>query len=65
MPEKNDSEFSKQADEAQRGFVAEFLDFLLNNKKWWLTPIILVLLLLGLFIVLGGSAAGPFVYTLF
>lgn len=59
------NDFSEQADEAQRGFFAEFLDFLLNNKKWWLTPIILVLLLLGLFIVLGGSAAGPFVYTLF
>ena len=59
------NDFSEQADEAQRGFFAEFLDFLLNNKKWWLTPIVLVLLLLGLFIVLGGSAAGPFIYTLF
>lgn len=65
MSDKNDSDFSKQADEVQRGFFAEFLDFLLHNKKWWLTPIILVLLLLGLFIVLGGSAAGPFIYTLF
>jgi len=61
----NAKDFSKQADEAQIGFFAEFLDFLLHNKKWWLTPIILVLLLLGLFIVLGGSAAGPFIYTLF
>ena len=61
----NGKDFSEQAGETQRGFFGEFLDFLLHNKKWWLTPIVLVLLLLGLFIVLGGSAAGPFVYTLF
>ena len=65
MPKDDKNDFSQQADESQRGFFAEFLDFLLNNKKWWLTPIVLVLLLLGLFIVLGGSAAGPFIYTLF
>jgi hypothetical protein len=58
-------DFAAQADAAPRGFIGEFVDFLLNNKKWWLTPIILVLLLLGLFIILGGSAAGPFIYTLF
>ena len=44
---------------------AEFVDFLLHNKKWWLTPIIIVLLLLALLIVLGGSAAAPFIYALF
>ncbi len=63
--DSKNTDFSQQAGESQRGFFAEFLDFLLNNKKWWLTPIVLVLLLLGLFIVLGGSAAGPFIYTLF
>jgi len=63
--DKNGKELTEMAEEAPMGFFAEFIDFLLHNKKWWLTPIILVLLLLGLFIVLGGSAAGPFVYTLF
>ena len=62
---KKRTDFTEKAQEAQMGFLAEFVEFLLHNKKWWLTPIILVLLLLGLFIVLGGGAAGPFIYTLF
>lgn len=59
------SEFEREADAPQRGLLAEFLDFLLNNKKWWLTPIIIVLLLVALLVVLSGSAAAPFIYTLF
>ena len=59
------SDFSKQAEVAQQGLVAEFVDYLRQNKKWWVTPIIVVLLLVGLLIVLGGTAAAPFIYTLF
>jgi hypothetical protein len=40
-------------------------DFLRYNKKWWLSPIILVLLLVGAVIILGGTSAAPFIYTLF
>ena len=58
-------EFAREADTAPPGIVREFGDFLLNNKKWWLTPIILVLLLFGLLIILAGSGAAPFIYTLF
>ncbi|MAE66217.1 MAG: hypothetical protein CMJ18_18255 [Phycisphaeraceae bacterium] len=43
----------------------EFWDFLAYNKKWWLAPIIVTLLLVGLFVILGGTAAAPFIYTLF
>ena len=59
------SEFAREADTAPPGIVREFGDFLLNNKKWWLTPIIHVLLLFGLLIILAGSGAAPFIYTLF
>ncbi|MCD4750571.1 MAG: DUF5989 family protein [Thermoanaerobaculales bacterium] len=59
------SDFEREAEGAQIGFLAEFWDFLKNNKKWWLTPIIVVLLLVTLLIVLSGSAAAPFIYTLF
>jgi len=45
--------------------VAEFWDFLKARKKWWLFPIILMLLLAGTLIVLGQTAAAPFIYTLF
>ncbi len=51
--------------QADQSFVKELWLFLMTNKKWWLTPMILVLLLVGALVVLGGSSAAPFVYTLF
>jgi hypothetical protein len=59
------SDFASAADQKQAGFLAEMWEFIANNKKWWLTPIILVLLAFGLLIALGGTAAAPFIYTLF
>lgn len=61
----SESEFARKAVEKSPGLVAEFWDFLKHNKKWWLTPIVLALLLLGLLVLLGGSSAAPFIYTLF
>lgn len=58
------SDFSQIADEQDPGLLAEFWDFLIHNKKWWLTPIILVLLLMGVLVMLSGTAAAPFIYTL-
>lgn len=57
--------FTRQAEEARPGAVRELVAFIRDNKKWWLTPIIVVLLLVGVLIVLGGTAAAPFIYTLF
>ena len=63
--DRNDpTEFSKIAEEQEPGLIAEFWDFLVHNKKWWLTPIIVVLLLMGLLVMLSGTAAAPFIYTL-
>ncbi len=59
------NDFERQAEEAQPGLVAEFLDFLKHSKKWWLTPIIVVLLLIGFLIFLSGTAAAPFIYSIF
>ncbi len=39
--------------------------FLIENKKWWLLPIVLSMLLVSLLVVVAGSGAGPFLYTLF
>ncbi len=64
-PDDKNSDFEREASEPQQGVVREFLDFLMHNKKWWLSPIILVLLLVTVLIVLSGSAAAPFIYTLF
>ena len=39
--------------------------YLWANKKWWLLPIILALLLLTALVIISGTGAGPFVYTLY
>ncbi len=62
-PKKDD--FSAQAKEGRISLVREFADFLKENKKWWLLPIIVSVLGLGVLVMLGGSAAAPFIYTLF
>lgn len=61
--EKN--EFEVGAGRVSESLLGELWLFLRDNKKWWLLPIILVLLFLGVLIMLSGSAAAPFVYTLF
>jgi len=65
--EKENQEDRSAFEEAasEKGLVAEFWEFLMDNKKFWLVPIILVLMLLGLLIVFSGSSAAPFIYTLF
>ncbi len=62
--QRDEDDFASQAEQSEPGIVAEFCDFLLHNKKWWLTPIILVLLAMGVLIMLSGTAAAPFIYTL-
>jgi hypothetical protein len=60
------SKFEEAAREGQRsGFVSEFVYFLKTSKKWWLLPIVVVILLLGVLVLLSGTAAAPFIYTLF
>lgn len=47
------------------GLMGEVWAFLVQTRKWWLTPILILLVLLGVLIVLGGTGAAPFIYTLF
>lgn len=71
MADKNENpgkgDFAKQAGsrDGGGGLVSEFWDFLKDNKKWWLAPIVISILGLGLLVLLGGTAAAPFIYTLF
>jgi hypothetical protein len=51
--------------EERVSLAAEFWDFIKHNKKYWLLPIIIVILGLGVLVLLSGSAAAPFIYTLF
>jgi hypothetical protein len=61
----SEAEFRRAAEGRPTGFFSEFWFFLRHNRRWWLTPVLLMLLLLGVFVVLGGSGAAPFIYTLF
>lgn len=50
----------------QLPIVAEYLRFLMKEKKYWMIPIMLLLLLIGtLVILLEGSAVAPFIYAIF
>jgi hypothetical protein len=56
----------EQANSArQTGLVAEFLLLLKHNRKYWLIPLLVALVVLGTLLILGGTAAAPFIYTLF
>jgi hypothetical protein len=56
---------SRAAEAPEPSLFMELVDFVVHNKAWWLTPIILVLSLVGLFLVLAGTGAGPFIYSFF
>ena len=58
-------EFARHAEARDESQLAEMLAFLKEEKKWFLAPLIFILLLAGVFLVLGGSAAAPFIYALF
>ncbi len=65
MSDQDAKDFIAEAKEERSGLVGEFTDFLRENKKWWLAPIIVSILALGALVLLGGTAAAPFIYTLF
>ncbi len=62
--ESRNDDFAAQASEGRSSLAGEFTDFLKENKKWWLAPILVAILGLGLLVLLGGTAAAPFIYTL-
>ena len=59
------SVFEKESGSQRTVIMIELWDFLKYNKKRWLLPILVLLALLSAMIIIGGSAAGPFIYTLF
>ena len=61
----SDDFVAQAAERSGGGLLSEFWAFLKENKKWWLAPIIISIVGLGLLVMLGGTAAAPFIYTLF
>lgn len=59
-------DFQKLAEtERQTNVLAEFWLFLGQTKKWWLLPILVVVLAFAVLVIFSGTAAAPFIYTLF
>lgn len=59
-------EFENATKEYRRSSLgAELFGFLKQTRKWWLLPIVLALVLFGVLVFLSGTAAAPFIYTLF
>ena len=49
----------------ESSFVAELWGLIRQQRKYWLIPVVTVLLLFGVLVLLSGTAAAPFIYTLF
>jgi hypothetical protein len=65
MSNEPSNDFERLSSTQSTSLIGEFFQFLGQNKKWWMLPILLVMLLLGILIFLSGTAAAPFIYTLF
>ena len=65
MTDQKKTSFEEAGAEKDPSLIRQFFEMLKGNKKYWLLPIILMLVVLGIMIVLGSSAAAPFIYTLF
>jgi len=53
------------ASKHRTGTLVEVWRFLGQTKKWWLLPMVVILVLFGLLVWLSGTAAAPFIYSLF
>jgi hypothetical protein len=56
---------ANQAPFKRRSLIADFWEYLMENKKWWELPIIIGILVIMLLVALGTPALLPFIYTLF
>jgi Family of unknown function (DUF5989) len=51
--------------EKNPGTLKQIGAFLWQSKKWYLAPVAVVMILMSLLVMLGGTAAAPFIYSLF
>jgi Family of unknown function (DUF5989) len=64
-PDAQRSSFEREAGAGRASLMSELVQFIVQNKKWWLVPIVIVLAIFGVLMLLGSTAAAPFIYTLF
>jgi hypothetical protein len=60
------SDFERTArTSGESSIVAALWGLIRQQRKYWLIPVVTVLLLFGVLVLLSGTAAAPFIYTLF
>jgi hypothetical protein len=59
------TEFESLAAARRSTVLGEVWRFAMQTRKWWMVPLVVILLCIGVIIILGGTAAAPFIYTLF
>jgi Family of unknown function (DUF5989) len=65
MTPESKNRFEEESARARPTLVAELWDFLRTNKRFWMLPIFVVFAFFGLLMLVGGTAAAPFIYSLF
>jgi hypothetical protein len=66
MLESRKDDFARAAKTSNRGgLLSEIWYLIRRNKKWWLIPLLIPLLVMGAIMILAGTGAAPFIYTLF
>ena len=66
MDKQQPSKFEEAiSDSGREGVLSDFWYLLKRTKKWWLVPLLIILVALGAVMLAGGTAAAPFIYTLF
>ena len=66
MTEKSHNDFARAASETRRGgLYLELWYFVRRSKKWWLIPFLIPIVVMGALMLLAGTGAAPFIYTLF
>jgi di/tricarboxylate transporter len=45
--------------------ISEYIAFIKEHKSYWIIPLLFFLLLMAIILVLGSTAAAPFIYTIF
>jgi len=65
MSEQKKSAFEQAGSKTEGSLFGELMAMMRQNKKYWLIPLVVLLLIFGVLLVLGTTAAAPFIYTLF
>ena len=58
-------EFTRRGKMKPTSILGEYFYFLKTTGKWWMLPLLVMILLFGLLIMVAGTGAAPFIYTLF